>query len=285
MKKYIFTVFFIFLTTFSLPIFSTQTTLDKIKEIEASLGAQVGYVAMDFSSGHILESYNSVNRFPMMSTFKVLLCASVLSLVDSGSENLDNRIFYHYSNLVEYSPITEKHVLDGMTVGELCHAAITMSDNTAANLLLKQIGGPEKLTIFLRDIGDNLTRLDRWEPLLNEAIPDDVRDTTTPEAMAKTLNKLLSGKVLTVNSRQQLMNWMESDQVGETLLRSILPEGWFIADKTGAGEQGSRGIIAVIGPDRNSSRIIIIYLTGTKATMKERNEKIADIGLTLIQNW
>lgn len=270
---------------FCLPAFAHPDTLDKVKDAENKLGARVGYTELDLSSGKILEGYRPEERFPMMSTFKVLLCSAVLSRIDSGKEQLDRRIRYHQSDLVAYSPVTEKHITDGMTVGELCDAAITMSDNTAANLLLSTIGGPQELTAFLRKTGDHVTRLDRWETALNEALPGDERDTTTPKAMAETLNNLLTGKILTVASQQQLMSWMEADKVAGPLLRSVLPAGWFIADKSGAGERGSRGIIAALGPDGKPSRIVVIYLTGSEATIDERNKQIAEIGTSLIKHW
>ncbi|EJB2880427.1 class A beta-lactamase, partial [Salmonella enterica subsp. enterica serovar Dublin] len=229
---------------FCLPVFAHPETLVKVKDAEDQLGARVGYIELDLNSGKILESFRPEERFPMMSTFKVLLCGAVLSRVDAGQEQLGRRIHYSQNDLVEYSPVTEKHLTDGMTVRELCSAAITMSDNTAANLLLTTIGGPKELTAFLHNMGDHVTRLDRWEPELNEAIPNDERDTTMPAAMATTLRKLLTGELLTLASRQQLIDWMEADKVAGPLLRSALPAGWFIADKSGAGERGSRGIIA-----------------------------------------
>nr|3ZDJ_A Chain A, ENCA BETA-LACTAMASE [synthetic construct]3ZDJ_B Chain B, ENCA BETA-LACTAMASE [synthetic construct] len=259
-------------------------TLEQIKESESQLSGRVGMVELDLASGRTL-SYRADERFPMMSTFKVLLCGAVLARVDAGLEQLDRRIHYRQQDLVEYSPVTEKHLADGMTVAELCAAAITMSDNTAANLLLATIGGPAGLTAFLRNIGDNVTRLDRWETELNEALPGDERDTTTPAAMAATLRKLLTGEILSAASRQQLITWMVADKVAGPLLRSVLPAGWFIADKTGAGERGSRGIIAVLGPDGKPSRIVVIYLTETQASMDERNQQIAEIGAALIEHW
>ncbi len=123
------------------------------------------------------------------------------------------------------------------------------------------------------------------EPELNEAIPNDERDTTMPAAMATTLRKLLTGELLTLASRQQLIDWMEADKVAGPLLRSALPAGWFIADKSGAGERGSRGIIAALGPDGKPSRIVVIYTTGSQATMDERNRQIAEIGASLIKHW
>ncbi|HHH4880042.1 serine hydrolase [Escherichia coli] len=233
-----------FFAAFCLPVFAHPETLVKVKDAEDQLGARVGYIELDLNSGKILESFRPEERFPMMSTFKVLLCGAVLSRVDAGQEQLGRRIHYSQNDLVEYS-----------------------------------------LTAFLHNMGDHVTRLDRWEPELNEAIPNDERDTTMPAAMATTLRKLLTGELLTLASRQQLIDWMEADKVAGPLLRSALPAGWFIADKSGAGERGSRGIIAALGPDGKPSRIVVIYTTGSQATMDERNRQIAEIGASLIKHW
>ncbi len=274
-----------FLAAIFQPAFAHPETLVNVKDAENKLGARVGYVELDLNSNKILESYRPKERFPMMSTFKVLLCGTILSRVDGGQEQLGRRIHFSQYDLVEYSPVTEKHLKDGMTVRELCSAAITMSDNTAGNLLLKSIGGPKELTAFLRKMGDPVTRLDRWEPELNEAIPDDERDTTMPAIMAASLRKLLTGKVLTLASRQQLVSWMVGDQVAGSLLRSVLPAGWLIADKSGAGEHGSRGLIAALGPGKKLSRIVVIYITGSQVTMDEQNRQIARIGASVIKHW
>ena len=273
------------LAALALPGWAHEATVTTVKQAESQLQGRVGYAELDLASGQLLSGYRAGERFPMMSTFKVLLCGAVLSRVDTGEEQLDRRIHYRQQDLVEYSPVTEKHLTDGLTVGELCAAAITLSDNTAANLLLTTLGGPQGLTTFLRHSGDQTSRLDRWETELNEARPGDVRDTTTPEAMARTLRNLLTGRVLSPASQQQLQRWMVEDKVAGPLLRSVLPAGWFIADKTGAGNRGSRGIIAALGPDGKAARIVVIYLTGTPAAMDERNKQIAAIGATLIRHW
>ncbi|MBB1200917.1 class A beta-lactamase [Enterobacteriaceae bacterium 89] len=273
------------LAAFCLPAFAQTSPVDTARQAETQLKARLGYAELDLASGRLLSSYRGDERFPTMSTFKVLLCGAVLARVDAGQEQLNRRVKYQKSDLVEYSPVTEKHLTDGMTLGELCEATITMSDNTAANLLLTSIGGPQKLTAFLRKTGDEVTQMDRWEPELNQALPGDKRDTTTPEQMAKTLRQLLTGKTLTATSQKQLIDWMEADKVAGPLLRSVLPKGWFIGDKTGAGERGSRGIVAALGPDGKPSRIVVIYMTETQATMDERNARIAEIGESLIQHW
>lgn len=273
------------LAALTLPGSARADTLSAVKQAETTLAARVGYAELDLASGKVLGSYRVNERFPMMSTFKVLLCGAVLARVDAGQEQLDRRLRWQKADLITYSPVTEKHLADGMTVAELCDAAITMSDNTAANVLLSTLGGPQKLTAFLRKSGDAMTRLDRVEPELNEALPGDVRDTTTPEAMAKTLRQLLTGNTLSAASRQQLARWMEDDKVAGPLVRSVLPSGWYIADKTGAGERGSRGIVAALGPDGTPSRILVIYVTGSSATMDERNKQIAAIGEAVIKQW
>ncbi|CAM4064650.1 broad-spectrum class A beta-lactamase OKP-D-1 [Klebsiella sp. 10982] len=268
-----------------LPLFAGPQPLEQIKISESQLSGRVGYVEMDLASGRTLAAWRADERFPLTSTFKVLLCGAVLARVDAGVERLDRRIHYRQQDLVAYSPVSEKHLADGMTVGELCAAAITMSDNSAGNLLLDTLGGPAGLTAFLRTIGDNVTRLDRRETQLNEALPGDVRDTTTPASMAATLRKLLTAKHLSARSQQQLVQWMVDDRVAGPLIRAVLPAGWFIADKTGAGERGARGIVALLGPDGKAERIVVIYMRDTPATIAERNQQIAAIGAALIEHW
>lgn len=155
-------------------------------------------------------------------------------------DTLVDAYFYH-SKRPTMQKYTAVFLLTFLTMTSFRLFAAAVSDNTAANLLLNVLGGPQKLTEFLGNINDPVTRLDRLEPMLNESQPGDARDTTTPDAMAKTLRTLLTGDALTSGSQQQLMDWMEADQVGGPLLRAILPNGWFIADKTGAGQRGSRG--------------------------------------------
>ena len=257
------------LATLPLAVHASPQPLEQIKQSESQLSGRVGMIEMDLASGRTLTAWRADERFPMMSTFKVVLCGAVLARVDAGDEQLERKIHYRQQDLVDYSPVSEKHLADGMTVGELCAAAITMSDNSAANLLL----------------GDNVTRLDRWETELNEALPGDARDTTTPASMAATLRKLLTSQRLSARSQRQLLQWMVDDRVAGPLIRSVLPAGWFIADKTGAGERGARGIVALLGPNNKAERIVVIYLRDTPASMAERNQQIAGIGAALIEHW
>ncbi len=255
--------------------------LDTVVEVERRLGGRVGVALRDMDSGVTWE-HRADERFPVSSTFKSLLCGAVLARVDAGAETLDRRVTYATETLVQYSPVTEIHVQDGMTIADLCEAAVTISDNTAGNLLLETVGGPEGLTAFLRGIGDEVTRLDRWETDLNEGKPGDPRDTTTPNAVLSTLSALLFGEVLSEASRRQLADWMVADQVADALIRASLPESWTIGDKSGAGGFGFRSIIAVIWPPEGGPFLASIYMTGSKADFPTRNEVIAEIGRAMI---
>ncbi|WP_425608013.1 class A beta-lactamase [Pontibacterium granulatum] len=254
----------------------------KIAAIENKLDGRIGLVMLNLNNGEKL-AYNAHDRFPISSTFKIVLCGAILAKVDAGDESLDRHITFEKSEIVNWSPITENLFQTGMSVGELCNATMTMSDNTAANLLLATIGGPQGLTMFLRGIGDDTTRLDRWETKLNEGAPGDLRDTTTPAAALRTLKELLFGKALSVPSRRQLTKWMIDDKVADDLLRASLPEGWEIGDKSGAGGYGSRSIVAVIWPPEKGPILVTVYLTENGADFPTRNQVIAEIGAVIVE--
>lgn len=258
----------------------TQT----IKKVENDLGARVGVSIYNVSAG-TRWSYNGDSRFPLMSTFKTLACAKLLSDVDRGAQSLDRSVKIKEDALIAWSPVTKKHVGEQFSLQDACSAAMLMSDNTAANILLAGIGGPQALTAFMRQIGDKVTRLDRVEPSLNEAKPSDVRDTTTPNAMVASLNTLLFGNTLSTTDKAQLKQWMMDNKVSDSLLRSVLPHGWSIADRSGAGGFGSRGITAVVWAKDRSPLIIAIYLTQTDASFAKRNQAVADIGKAIFSHY
>ncbi|WP_062208280.1 class A beta-lactamase [Aureimonas sp. AU12] len=248
------------------------------ERIETRLGARLGVFALDTGSGRRWE-HRANERFPMCSTFKVVACGAVLARVDAGAENLDRRIRFETSDLVPYSPETERHVGgDGMTLRAICEAAMTQSDNTAANLILASLGGPAAVTAYARSIGDQETRLDRIETALNEATPGDPRDTTTPAAMAGNLRALAFGDALSPTSRVVLTGWMVANRTGGAKLRAGLPDGWRVGDKTGGGDHGTMNDVAVIWPAGGEPVIIAVYMTETAASFDDRNAGIAEIG-------
>lgn len=248
------------------------------KQEEQTLNARVGVTVIDTSDGKIV-SYRGEERFPHNSTHKALLCGALLRQVDEVKLTLAETTQFKRAQLVDYSPVTEKFVAPAtMSWHQVCAAALGYSDNTAANLLINQLGGPEAINRFLISIGDSVTHLDRLEPELNSAIPGDKRDTTTPVAISKTLQTLALGDALKPASREQLIQWMRDDKVADALLRSVLPAGWSIADKTGAGAYGSRSIISIVWPKQRPPLIVSVYITQTPASLPQSNEAIARIG-------
>ena len=251
--------------------------------IEARVGGRLGVAILDTASGR-QTGWRMHERFPMCSTFKFLLASAVLARKDQGKEDLGRKIAFSKDVVVSNSPATAPRAgSDGMTVAELCEAAITLSDNTAANLLLVSIGGekggPAALTKFARSIGDTITRLDRNEPTLNEALDGDLRDTTTPAAMLADLRTLLLGKQLTAASRDQLMDWLVANKTGDARLRAGLPREWRVGDKTGTGERGTANDIAIVWRGDRAPLLVTTYLTGAvNATSAQRDAALAQVG-------
>lgn len=255
--------------------------LNKAVEVGERLGARLGLAILDEESGRRW-SYQADQRFPMCSTFKVLASGAFLARVDRGDDSLQRRVVITEDDLVSYSPFTETRVGGaGLTMAEICEAALTLSDNTAGNKILEAIGGPSGVTEFARSVGDDVTRLDRWETDLNEALIGDARDTTSPNAIAETLRELLLGATLSESSRQQLRAWMIANKTGDAKLRAGLPHDWTVGDKTGGGENGTMADVAVIWPMGRQPIIVAVYMTETTASFEDRNAGIAEIALAL----
>jgi beta-lactamase class A len=255
----------------------------RLAEIEAREGGRLGVFVRDTGTGATIE-HRADERFPMCSTFKLLAAAATLKRVDDGAERLDRTIAFGPSELLDYAPVAKAHVAQGgMTLADLCAAAIDWSDNTAANVVLQAIGGPAGFTQFARSLGDKVTRLDRNEPSLNEAAPGDERDTTTPAAMAEDMRKVLLGDALSDQSRRQLQTWLINDKVGDKRLRAGLPPSWRIGDKTGSGERGSTNTIAIIWPPGRAPILATVYYTGSSAPVDARNAIHKEIGALIAE--
>jgi beta-lactamase class A len=249
-----------------------------LDKIEAESGGRLGVAVLDTLSGE-RTGHRADERFPMCSTFKLLAAAAILARVDAERERLDRRIRFEAGDVVVNSPITkDRHGGDGMSLAELCEAAMTASDNTAGNLLLANLGGPAGLTAYARSLGDTVTRLDRIEPELNEALPGDPRDTTTPSAMLTNLHTLALANALSARSREQFVQWLVGNKTGDTRLRAGLPAGWRAGDKTGAGENGTTNDVGLVWPPDRAPVIVSVYLTGTSATGERRNASVAAVG-------
>jgi beta-lactamase class A len=244
-------------------------------------GSRIGVSVLDLASGKRI-NHRADERMLMCSTFKAIAAALVLYRVDRSEEKLDRRIKFTKGDLVPYSPATQPHAGEaGMTIAELCEATVTLSDNTAGNLILNSFGGPAGLTAFFRTLGDNVSRLDRIEPGLNaHDRPGDVRDTTSAAAMLETLRRLLFTDVLSPRSRSQLAGWLITNKTGDSRLRAGVPKAWLVGDKTGTSgdAQGNAHDIAVVWPRDRAPIIVTAYCEIPAVQGDQRNAVIAEIG-------
>lgn len=246
----------------------------KLAELEKSTGGRLGVVLINTADNSQIV-YRGDERFPMCSTSKVMAASAILKQSETQTGLLNQRVEIKKSDLVNYNPITEKHLDGGMTIAELTDATLRYSDNTAMNKLIAQLGGPDKVTQFARSIGDKTFRLDRTEPTLNTAIPGDERDTTTPAAMAKTLQNLTLDNALAEPQRKQLVEWMKKNTTGGASIRAGLPTTWTVADKTGSGSYGTTNDIAVIWPENQPPVVLVTYFTQPQKEAKSRNDVLA----------
>lgn len=254
---------------------------EKLAKIETEAKGRIGLSATNTANNTRIQ-YRANERFPLCSTFKLMLVSAVLKQSMIKGDLLRQHIVFTEEKLISWSPITEKRVADGMSVSELCAAALQYSDNTAANLLIRLLDGPEAVTRFARSIGDDAFRLDRWEPELNSAVPGDLRDTTTPAAMEKSLQRLALGDILTPELREQLQIWLKGNTTGKASIRAGVPKGWIVGDKTGSGSYGSTNDIAVLWPPERAPVIVAIYFTQNEKNAPARRDVLAAATKALI---
>jgi beta-lactamase class A len=232
-----------------------------LADLERRAGGRLGVAAWRRGGAQVL-AWRGDERFPFCSTAKVMVVGTVLAQAARAPALLDERVRYGKTDLVSWSPVTERHVDDGMTVADLCAAALQVSDNSACNLLLERVGGPAGVTAFARRIGDTAFRLDRRETELNAAVPGDPRDTTTPRAMADSLEALLLAEALAPDMRRRLLDWMLANTTGKERIQAGFPAGWRVADKTGTGAYGTTNDVGIVFPPQGQPVIVAIYYTG-----------------------
>jgi len=251
-----------------------------LKDLEARSGARIGVAAVDYNSGKLV-CWREGERFIMCSTFKLSLAAAMLARADADRQDLNRVIHYSKSDLLEVSPVTTRNVETGMRLIDLCEAAIVYSDNTAANLLLTELGGPQALTGWWREIGDTVTRLDRREPALN--MPDGDKDTTSPAAMLGNLKTILLSNGVSETARARLTGWLAASTTGTAMLRAGVPSGWAVGDKSGrlSGNdptQGATNDIAIFTPPGRKPILVAAYTMGGRGDDAARQAVLADIG-------
>lgn len=254
---------------------NTNNTIEaQLSELEKYSQGRLG-VALINTKDNSQITYRGEERFAMASTSKVMAVAAVLKESEKQARLLDKNIMIKKSDLVAYSPITEKHLVTGMSLAQLSAATLQYSDNTAMNKILDYLGGPTKVTQFARSINDVTYRLDRKEPELNTAIHGDPRDTTSPIAMARSLQALTLGDALGLSQRQQLVIWLKGNTTGDHSIKAGLPKHWTVGDKTGSGDYGTTNDIAVIWPENHAPLILVVYFTQQEKDAKNRKDIIA----------
>jgi beta-lactamase class A len=259
-----------------------------LKAIHKRIGGRLGVHILDSQSGKRI-GYDDDSRYSMASTFKMMLAAALLWQVDKGAFPLTHELALDKGDLVANSPVLEPQITAGaisMSVRDLCRSAVTFSDNAAANVLLKGIGGPSALTAFARSIGDEVTRLDRIELELNANSPGDERDTTTPRAMVESMLKIFTQDVLSLGSRALLIDWMIASRTGLTRVRAGLPKNWQTGDKTGTGGNNSFNDLVVTWPPNRRPIFIAVYMSESAKDPKELAAAQAEIGaLVAKEKW
>lgn len=262
---------------------SVQGLEQRMAVLEIASGGRLGIAALDSGTGVHFECRAS-ERFAMCSTFKFVVAGAILARVDAGQESLERPIAYSESDLLDYAPACRRHLAEGsMTVRALCAAAVEESDNTAANLLLKVLGGPDGFTRYVRSLGDHVTRLDRDEPSLNTNLIHDERDTTSPAAMLQLARRLLLGDALSAELRAVLAGWLESSRTGAARIRAAVPQGWRVGDKSGSGENGASNDIAIIWPPGRQPILLVVYFSESTAPAKARDGVIAEAAQMVLE--
>ncbi len=266
------------------PLSHANKLHEEIALLEQQIDGRIGISIWDTQSNKHWD-YRGNERFPLVGTFKTLACATMLKKMDTGTLRKSTTAKIDKQDIVGWSPVTDKLNGQNVRIEHACEAAMLTNDNTAANLVLNQIGGPRSVTLFVRSLGDKATRLDRIEPKVNEAPAGSKLDTTTPNAIVNTLEVLIEGNALSYESRVQLKIWMQDNEVSDSLMRSVLPSGWSIADRSGPGGNGSHGLNAVIWKENHSPIYISIYITDTELSVQATEQLIAQISQLILYNY
>lgn len=258
-------------------ITAVEEVFDKLED---KYDARLGIFALDTNTNQTV-TYRPDERFAYASTHKVFTVGALLQ--QNAIADLSERITYTNDDLVNYNPVTEKHVDTGMTLEELSEASLRYSDNTADNLIMAYIGGPSELKKALREIGDDVTNPVRFEPELNDVEPGETHDTSTPKALATSLQAFTLGDVLPVEKRELLIDWLKGNATGDTLIRVGVPDDWEVADKSGSASYGTRNDIAIIWPPEGEPIVLAILSSRDQKDAETNDELIEEATKEVIQ--
>lgn len=260
-----------------------QGIVERLAEIRSRIGGRLGVYVFNTHTGERF-GLDYDEKFAMASTFKWLLAAAVLAKVERAELRLEQRVTFTEKDILAHAPVTSEHLMQSsLALRELCAAVVEVSDNTAANLLLRLIEGPEGLTKFVRASGDDTTRLDRTELALNSNLPGDLRDTTTPRAMVGSMERVLLGTVLSEPSRQMLIQWMINSSTGLRRIRAGLPADWKAGDKTGTGANGAVNNVAMVWPPGRKPILMAVYMSESTQTVEKLSAAHAQVAAEIVR--
>ena len=261
----------------------------RLRALERRAGGRLGAYILDAGHGTGF-GWRADERFPHCSSFKMSLAALVLNGLEVGDLDGDEILHWDDSELLPYSPVTEAHIASGLSLEALAHGAVVQSDNTAANLLLRKLGGPARLTAYWRSLGDGVSRLDRYEPELNQTPPGTELDTSTPVAMATTAARLLFGDALSAPNQRMLRGWLHEVQTGSSRLRAAFPADWVSGDKTGTwlGATVQTYVDVAFGvPPGRPPVVVAAYFEpsqGSASTGNAANAVLAEVGRVAVDS-
>jgi beta-lactamase class A len=250
---------------------------------ERTTGGRCGMALLDTATGQRF-TVRGQESFAMCSTFKLLLAAQLLDTAARGRLDLQETVPVTAADMVSHAPFTQPRIGTSASLFDLAAATMITSDNPATNLILRRLGGPSAFTAWVRSQGDSVTRLDRYETMMSEGTPGDLRDTTSPAAMLGLVNGLLFGTMLKQAHRNLLVGWMHASETGNDMLRAGLPAGWTEGNKTGAGDHGIRNTISIITPPNRAPLLLSIYMAGVGETQAQRNAHYPPLARALVRS-
>lgn len=252
---------------------SVLADTQKLEQLENNFHGKIGVYAINTNNNQVI-AHRADERFPVQSTIKLMVVSALLQQSDKRSNLLQQKIHYTKNDLIFWHPVTGMHVASGMTLAALSEAAMSYSDNTAANLIIKKLGGPKTITNFARSIGNNTLNLEHYEGSLNSN-PKIQDDTATPKDMAISLQKLTLGNILSQSQKTQLITWMRNNTTGYKRIRSGVPIGWAVADKTGSGDYGIANDIGIMWSPTCKPIVLAIYTVQNNQDAKRRDDIVA----------
>lgn len=251
---------------------TADATTQDLKKVEDKYDANIGVYALNTATDEEI-TFNEDKRFAYASTFKAL--SSAMLLEKTPHNKLNKKVHVSKEDIVPYSPVLEKFINKDITIKKLIEATMLYSDNTANNMIIEELGGYKEVNKRLKSLDDKTTKPSRMEPELNNYNPKNNKDTSTPQAFGKTLNKLINDGRLSKENKTFLIDLMINNKSGDTLIKKGAPKNFKVADKSGqAITYASRNDVAFVYPKGESKPIVLVIFTNKEGKTDKPNDKV-----------